>query len=292
MHLNAGCELLFEAQGPTPLILMLRPRSGAGQWIIREEYQITPAVNVTEFTDMYGNLCQRVVAPEGPFSIHFSATVQTADFIDVSPGAPYTPVEDLPDDVLHYTLPSRYCQSDQLGNLAAQITEGTEPGYDQAEAIRKWINENVRYEYGTSDASTSAVETADKRVGVCRDFTHLGISLCRALNIPARMVVGYLYQLNPMDLHAWFEAYVDGRWFTFDATQQQARGNRITVAYGRDAADVAFTTQFGPMTLNEMKVWVDTVGPDEGENAVTDAEKKSEDVPTLVNSIGSNDQTE
>ena len=264
---------------------MLRPRSGAGQWIIREEYQITPAVNVTEFTDMYGNLCQRVVAPQGPFSIHFSATVQTADLIDVSPGAPFTPVEDLPDDVLHYTLPSRYCQSDQLGDLAAQITERAEPGYDQAEAIRKWIHENVTYKYGTSDASTSAVDTADKRVGVCRDFTHLGISLCRALNIPARMVVGYLHELDPMDLHAWFEAYVDGRWFTFDATQEKPRGNRITVAYGRDAADVAFTTQFGLMQLNDMKVWVDTA-----DNEMSESEKKSDGASTLSSSVGSNEQ--
>lgn len=287
MQLNAGCELLFEAQGPTPLVLMLRPRSGAGQWIMREEYQITPAVYVTEFTDMYGNLCQRVVAPQGPFAIHFSATVQTTDAIDVAPGAPYTPVEDLPDDVLHYTLPSRYCQSDQLGSLASQITENAEPGYDQAEAIRCWIFENVRYEYGTSDASTSAADTAETRVGVCRDFTHLGITLCRALNIPARMVVGYLYQLDPMDLHAWFEAYVDGRWYTFDATQQQPRGNRITVAYGRDAADVAFTTQFGPMTLNEMRVWVDVVQPTDGEPGISDAEKKAEDIPTLTAQAGS-----
>lgn len=285
MQLNAGCELTFNAKTPTPLVLMLRPRSGAGQWIIREEYQITPTVNVTEFTDMYGNLCQRVVAPEGPFSIHFSATVQTADLIDVSPGAPYTPVEDLPDDVLHYTLPSRYCQSDQLGDLASQITAKAEPGYDQAEAIRKWIHENIKYQYGTSNASTSAVDTANNRIGVCRDFTHLGISLCRSLNIPARMVVGYLYQLDPMDLHAWFEAYVDGRWFTFDATQDQPRGNRITVAYGRDAADVAFTTQFGPMQLNDMKVWVDTA-----QNDADESEKKSDEAPTLSSSVGSNEQ--
>uniref|UniRef100_UPI00403F02E9 transglutaminase domain-containing protein n=1 Tax=Spirosoma sp. SC4-14 TaxID=3128900 RepID=UPI00403F02E9 len=263
MQLNAGCELSFDAKESTPLVLMLRPRSGAGQWIIREEYQITPTVNVTEFTDIYGNLCQRVVAPEGPFSIHFSATVQTADIIDVAAGAPYTAVEDLPDSVLHYTLPSRYCQSDQLGSLATEITNGYEPGYDQAEAIRSWINQNIKYEYGTSNASTSAVDTANNRIGVCRDFTHLGISLCRALNIPARMVVGYLYQLDPMDLHAWFEAYIDGRWFTFDATQREPRGNRITVAYGRDAADVAFTTQFGNMVLTDMKVWVDSA--EEGE---------------------------
>ncbi|UHG91148.1 transglutaminase domain-containing protein [Spirosoma oryzicola] len=285
MQLNAGCELSFEAKAPTPLILMLRPRSGAGQWIVREEYQITPAVNVTEFTDMYGNLCQRVIAPTGPFSIHFSATVQTANEIDVAPGAPYTPVEELPDDVLHYTLPSRYCQSDQLGDLAADITKESEPGYDQAEAIRLWIHTNVKYQYGTSDASTSAVDTANKRVGVCRDFTHLGISLCRALNIPARMVVGYLYQLDPMDLHAWFEAYVDGRWFTFDATQENPRGNRITVAYGRDAADVAFTTQFGPMDLNDMKVWVEAADKDEDE-------KKPDEVTTDSASVGSNNQNE
>jgi transglutaminase-like putative cysteine protease len=286
MQLNAGCELSFHAQTPTPLILMLRPRSGAGQWIIREEYQITPPVNVTEFTDMYGNLCQRVVAPEGPFSIHFSATVQTADAIDVAPGAPYTPVEDLPDDVLHYTLPSRYCQSDQLGELAAQITQNVEAGYDQAEAVRKWIHESITYQYGTSDASTSAVDTAASRIGVCRDFTHLGISLCRALNIPARMVVGYLYKLDPMDLHAWFEAYVDGRWFTFDATQGSPLGNRITVAYGRDAADVAFTTQFGPMTLDTMKVWVDAA-----QNDPDDSEKNADEVPTLSSSVGSTNQT-
>ncbi|GAB4026283.1 transglutaminase domain-containing protein [Spirosoma koreense] len=286
MQLNAGCELTFDVETPTPLVLMLRPRSGAGQWIIREEYQITPTVNVTEFTDMYGNLCQRVVAPAGPFSIHFSATVQTADLIDIAPGAPYTPVEELPDSVLHYTLPSRYCQSDQLGDLATQITENVNPGYDQAEAIRKWIHEHVRYEYGTSNASTSAVDTATNRVGVCRDFTHLGISLCRALNIPARMVVGYLYQLDPMDLHAWFEAYVDGRWFTFDATQELPRGNRITVAYGRDAADVAFTTQFGPMNLNDMKVWVDMA-----QNQEDESEKKSDEAPTLSSTVGSNEQT-
>lgn len=286
MQLNAGCALNFTAHGPTPLILMLRPRSGAGQWVIREEYQITPPVNVTEFTDVYGNLCQRLVAPEGPFAIHFAATVQTADGIDVLPGAPYTPVEELPDDVLHYTLPSRYCQSDQLGNLATQVTQGAAPGYDQAEAIRRWIHEHVQYQYGTSDASTSAMDTAEKRVGVCRDFTHLGISLCRALNIPARMVVGYLYKLDPMDLHAWFEAYVDGRWYTFDATQTEPRGNRVTVAYGRDAADVAFTTQFGPMTLDQMHVWVNAAQTDTDTN-----EKMTDLAPTLSATVGSNDQT-
>ncbi len=257
MQLNAGCSLAFTAQADTPLTLMLRPRSGAGQWIIREEFQIEPYVPVTEFTDLYGNLCQRLTAPAGPFSIQFTATVESPDVIDTAPGAPYTPAEQLPDDVLHFTLPSRYCESDKLGKLAADITNGQKPGYDQVEAIRRWINQNIRYQYGTSNVSTSAADTAKTRTGVCRDFTHLGMALCRALNIPARMVVGYLLELKPMDLHAWFEAFIDGRWYTFDATQTEPRGNRITVAYGRDAADVAFVTQFGPMTLNRMRVWVE-----------------------------------
>lgn len=258
MKLYAGCELQLDAQADTPLVLMLRPRSGSGQWIVSEEYTIEPSVPVTEYTDMYGNLCQRLIAPQGPFRIRTESTVETADTIDTAPGAPYTPVENLPDDCLHFLLPSRYCPADQpaIGKQAGEIVGNAEPGYDQVETIRHWINTNITYKYGTSDATTSALETMENQVGVCRDFTHLGISLCRSLNIPARMVVGYLHELEPMDLHAWFEAFVDGRWYTFDATQQQPRGNRITVAYGRDAADVAFLTQFGPAQLNTMEVWV------------------------------------
>ncbi|GAB3329903.1 transglutaminase family protein [Larkinella ripae] len=257
MKLFAGCELLYDVPAPAPVVLMLRPRSGTGQWIISEEYQIEPNVPVVEYTDSYGNLCQRLVSPAGAFKIQISLVAETADSIDTAPGAPFVPVQDLPDDVLQFLLPSRYCQSDRLGALAVDITNGFTPGYDQVEAIRSWIQNNITYQYGTSDASTSAVETAEKRIGVCRDFTHLGISFCRSLSIPARMVVGYLHQLDPMDLHAWFEAFVDGRWYTFDATQKVPRGNRIVVAYGRDAADVALATQYGPMMLKEMKVWVE-----------------------------------
>lgn len=247
MLLNAGCQISFEASAPTPLIFMLRPRSGLGQWVVREEYLIEPRVPVVEYTDSYGNLCQRMVAPQGAFRVYTTASIETADAIDTEPGAPFVLVQDLPDSVLQFLLPSRYCQSDQLGELANEIVANVAPGYDQAEAIRRWIQTNIEYRYGTSDASTSAVETAKQRVGVCRDFTHLGITLCRSLNIPARMVVGYLYELEPMDLHAWVEAFVGDRWYIFDATQKEPRGNRIAIAYGRDAADVALVTQFGPM---------------------------------------------
>ena len=162
----------------------------------------------------------------------------------------------MPDWVLAYCLPSRYCQSDMLYSLAADITAGALPGYPQVEAIRAWIATHIRYEYGTSSPNTSSVDTLHSRVGVCRDFAHLGIALCRALQIPARMVVGYLHELVPMDQHAWFEAYLGDRWYTFDATQLRPKGNRVAVGYGRDAVDVALVTQFGPLELTEMAVWV------------------------------------
>lgn len=257
MKLSAGCYLSFEAIAPSPLILMLRPRSGLGQWVIREDYQFEPAVPVVEYVDHYGNLCQRLLATEGVFQVTTSAIVETSDTIDVQPGAAFVPVQDLPDYTLQFLLPSRYCQSDLLGHLANEIVAGIESAYDQVEAIRYWIHTNIEYRYETSNASTSALETVKTRVGVCRDFVHLGIALCRSLTIPTRMVVGYLYLLNPMDLHAWFEAFVGDRWYTFDATQPEPRGNRIAIAYGRDATDVALATQFGLITLTEMSVWID-----------------------------------
>lgn len=257
MKLSVSCQLDYETEQNTPLILMLRPRSGSGQWITMEEYLLKPSVPVIEYTDSYGNLCQRIFTPDSNFTIKTSAIVEVADQIDVNFDANFVPVQELPDDTLIYLLPSRYCESDKLGGLAATIVRNQNTGYEQVEAIRQWINENVRYEYNHSNASTSAQNTADSRIGVCRDFSHLGIALCRSLNIPARLVVGYLYELKPMDLHAWFEAYLGGRWYTFDATQTEPKGNRVILAYGRDAADVAMATQFGNMNLTQMWVSVE-----------------------------------
>ncbi len=257
MRLNAGCKIFFEAHQPTPMILMLKPRSGLGQEILSEDYRLKPNIPVVEYSDSYGNLCQRLVIPPGAFELQMCVYAETSDQIDLQWDAPQTPIQNLPDTVLQFLLPSRYCPSDQMHDLANQIVLGIPSGYAQVEAIRSWIQTNVVYQYGSSDSSTSALETAAKRVGVCRDFSHLGMALCRSLDIPARMVVGYLYQLEPMDLHAWFEAFVGDRWYTFDATQPTPKGNRIAIAYGRDAADVALTTQFGLADLLEMKVWVE-----------------------------------
>jgi len=261
MRLDAGCQLTFQADEPSPLLLMLRPRSGRGQWVVREEYLLDPPVPLVEYSDSYGNLCQRVMAPKGSFQVCATARVETADALEECPGAAFVPVQQLPDEVLQFLLPSRYCQSDQLGTLASEIVTTQTPGYDQVAAICTWIQRTVNYRYGTSDTSTSAIDTVNCRMGVCRDFAHLGMALCRSLCIPARMVVGYLYQLEPMDLHAWFEAFVGDRWYVFDATQQAPRGNRIAIAYGQDAANVALATQFGPIRLTEMQVWVETTLP-------------------------------
>ncbi|MGJ3251186.1 MAG: transglutaminase domain-containing protein [Elainellaceae cyanobacterium] len=260
MRLDAGCRLVFEAIAPSPLILMLRPRTGSGQRVVQENYRFDPTFSVVEYADTYGNLCQRLLVDPGTLQVDTTVTVETPDSIDIQPGAPFVPVQELPDYTLQFLLPSRYCQSDLLGDLANDIVEGIESAYDQVDAIRHWIHTHIEYAYETSDASTSAIETVETRVGVCRDFVHLGIALCRSLTIPTRMVVGYLYQLEPMDLHAWFEAFVGDRWYTFDATQPEPRGNRIAIAYGRDAADVALATQFGPLTLTEMNVWVHAAG--------------------------------
>ncbi|MEM6423555.1 MAG: transglutaminase family protein [Cyanobacteria bacterium P01_H01_bin.119] len=261
MRLTAGCQLKYKAQGHTPLVLMLRPRSGASQTIIETDLQFTPSLTASEYIDIYGNACHRLLIPPGELQITSTVTADTADAIDVNPMADFVPVQSLPSEVLHFILPSRYCQSDLLGDLANKIVADIDPGYNQVEAIRDWIHTHIDYQYDTSDASTSAVDTEQTRKGVCRDFVHLGLALCRSLTIPARMVVGYLYKLDPMDLHAWFEAFVGDRWYTFDATQSEKRGNRIAIAYGRDAADVALANQFGPLTLIDMQVWVNKFQP-------------------------------
>lgn len=249
MWLRASCELNFEIAVPTPFIMMLRPRSGAQQWIAREEYRLQPTVPVIEFTDGFGNLCQRLIASPGPFSIFTMAEVMTADFLDRQPGAPFIEVQNLPEPVLTYLLPSRFCESDRFGDMALDITNGGTLGYDQVKAIENWLRGNIRYSPGSSTVPVSAVEVNQRQFGVCRDLAHLGIALCRALSIPARMVVGYLYGLQPMDLHAWFEAYVGGRWYTFDATQNGRQSGYIAIGYGRDAADVSIYTQFGPSVV-------------------------------------------
>jgi transglutaminase-like putative cysteine protease len=256
MRLKAGCDLVLESPERSPCVTLLRPRSGDAQWVCNERYRFEPSLHPTEFVDGFGNLCQRFVAPPGRLHLRAAATVETDDQIAVDLEAPATPVQALPDAALQFLLQSRYCPADDMATLATQITSGCAPGYAQVEAIRAWVHGHIAYRYGVSDEYTSALDTLADGAGVCRDFAHVGIALCRSLAIPARMVVGYLYQLDPMDLHAWFEAFVGGRWYTFDATQPQPRGGRIVLAYGRDAADVAFVSNYGALQTVALRVWV------------------------------------
>ena len=256
MKLKAMTTMEFTATAPAPSVVMLRPRSGAGQWIMEEKYDLTPFVPVTEYVDQFGNLCQRLTFPKGDFRIQTTAVIETADTMDVAPGLAPTPIEYLPDSVLQFLLPSRFVESDVLLELAEKVTAGQKPGYDQVEAIRHWIHTTFKYQYGTTDGTTSARQMVEQKIGVCKDFAHTGMALCRALRIPARQVVGYLYKLDPMDQHAWFEAYIGGRWYTFDATQAEPRGGRIAIAYGRDAADVALVSEFGPLDTKSIQVSV------------------------------------
>lgn len=259
MLLRASCSFTMHAALPVTSIFMLRAQSGAAQFISSEAFVTTPYVHVNEYIDNYGNLCQRLIIPEGVFLLESQVTATCSPIIDVHPSAGYSPVETLPDYVLQFLLPSRYCESDKITELATEVTRGCLPGYEQVEAIRSWVYNNFRYRYGVTNSSTSAMDIINSRTGVCRDYSHVAISLCRNLDIPARMAVGYLNQLKPMDLHAWFEAYVGDRWYTFDATQPTPVGGRITMAYGRDAADVAFASHFGIVELQKMEVNVEEI---------------------------------
>jgi len=246
MWLRTVCDLTFNIPTSAPFVLMLRPRSGAQQWIAREDYRLKPSVPVREYTDEYGNLCQRLIAPKGSFKVYTSADVMISDSIDEYFGAQFIEIQNLPDSVLSYLLPSRYCESDRFHEMASEITASKELGYEQVATIVSWLRQNIYFSPGSSETPISAVEVNRRKIGVCRDFAHLGIALCRSLSIPARMVVGYLYELEPMDLHAWFEAFVGGRWYTFDPTQRNLKSGYVSVGYGRDAADVAVYNQFGP----------------------------------------------
>ena len=249
MWIRTTCNLEFQLEDSTPIILMLRPRSGIQQWISRESYTLSPSVPVQEYTDIFGNLCQRLFAPAGEFFVRTSADVMATDLVDKAPGAFFVEIQNLPNEVLTYILPSRYCESDRFGNMAREIVDGLPLGYDQVDKISDWIRSSIQYTPGSSAYPLSAVEVNGQGFGGCRDLAHLGIALCRSISIPARLVVGFLYGLEPMDLHAWFEAYVGGRWYTFDPTEVNLRGGRVAVANGRDAADVAIYHQFGPPAI-------------------------------------------
>jgi transglutaminase-like putative cysteine protease len=265
MKMKGRSVFTYDVYAPTTITTILRPKHQKGQSIINEELSFVPAVSFSEYIDFYGNISQRAILPVGKVTITSEVVAQVNPTkIIPNPLPPFVLVSDLPDEMMHYILPSRYCQSDlhEINMLALEIAGNLVPGYEQVEAIRSWIHKNITYQYGVTDASTTALDLARNRVGVCRDFTHLAIALCRNLCIPTRMTVGYLDKLKEMDLHAWFEVYIGGEWYTFDAVQEQTEGYRIEIAHGRDAADVAMITQYGNATLQSLHVDVELLEPE------------------------------
>jgi len=234
--------------------------------MLQETWETTPHLFLHAFRDIYNNICQRLVMPVGEQMVRYDALVEVSGEPDeVVADAVQMPVEDLPDDVLHYTLPSRFCLSDALSDAAWQLFGATEPGWGRVQAICDWVHSNIRFQYGTSTPLTTAADVYERRVGVCRDFAHLAVTFCRALNIPARYVFGYLPDIDvpppddPMDFCAWMEVYLAGRWWTFDPRNNMPRIGRVLIGRGRDALDVAMVTTYGSPRLQSMTVWADEV---------------------------------
>jgi transglutaminase-like putative cysteine protease len=257
MKLNVELIALLETPYEVPALLQIEvPDIDGLQTVERAVLTIEPETDAQGFRDLYGNVCRRMILPAGETRVSYNASIVVPERRGHKLRAIDTNVMEIPSDVLHYLNPSRYCQSERLEQFAMAEFGGAEPGFDRVHAICAWIHEHVRYQYGTSNASTTAFDTASERVGVCRDFAHLGIALCRALNIPSRYVSGYCLDLDPPDLHAFFQAFIDGTWVNFDATDLQPRRALVNVGIGRDAADCAWCSFFGQGLTKELNVTV------------------------------------
>ena len=261
MKLRAITDFAYHIDYSTPIITILRPRHDSGQQVLMDEMCVSPEVKIKQYFDSFGNACQRMLWQSGEVKIRTETIVEVQSEVEKDETADYVLVEELPSEAIQFLLPSRYCLSDTdaIRDLAYSIINNIEIGFLQVQAIRTWIFQHIEYQYGFTFSHTNSNDILRNKIGVCRDFAHLGISLCRSINIPARMVVGFLKDLPFPDLHAWFEAYIGDRWYIFDAIQEKTTGGRIVLAHGRDANDVAFITQFGNLNLISMNVMVEEV---------------------------------
>lgn len=262
MKIRAGYNIAFHCFQDTPMNLLLSVRPERMPDVIGEhKIKFSPEVAARDFIDMFGNICTRIVAPAGQIEISNDFLIADSGLPDeVAPGARQLPVAELPDDVLVYLLGSRYCDTDKLSNLAWSLFGGTPSGWERVQAIVDYTHNQIEFGYQYARNDRTAAEGHAERIGVCRDFAHLAVTLCRCMNIPARYCTGYLGDIGvpadpaPMDFSAWFEVYLDGRWYTFDARHNHPRIGRIVMARGRDAADVAISTSFGTAQLLKFEV--------------------------------------
>jgi transglutaminase-like putative cysteine protease len=267
MLINYGFDIAIHVPQPTPIITLLDITDARRTDVLSESaFMTTPEVPNSFYRDQFNNRCRRMVAPPGDFRFTLNGTIRDwgdHDFIDTSLAE--VPIPDLPDDVIVYLLGSRYCETDQLSDMAWKEFGSVMPGWSRVQAIVDFVHRRLKFGYSHARATRTAADAYQEQVGVCRDFAHLTIALCRCLNIPARYVNGYLGDIGvprdpaPMDFSAWCEVYLGGRWCTFDARHNKPRIGRIVVAHGRDATDVPLLHTFGPHVLKTFKVWTDEV---------------------------------
>jgi transglutaminase-like putative cysteine protease len=265
MRIRAGFEITYECPAPSPMLMMLNVHPSRQKDLLAPDVLRTDRdAAVRHYLDDFGNLCSRALAPAGRTTFSTDFVIEDSGRPDpVLPDARLANVEDLPDDILVYLLGSRYCETDRMSNLAWSLFGNTPPGWARVQAIVDYAHKQIEFGYQHARATKTAWEAHEERRGVCRDFAHLAITLCRCMNVPARYCTGYLGDIGvpavdaPMDFSAWFEVYLDGAWRTFDARHNRPRVGRILMARGRDATDTAITTSFGAACLVGFKVMTD-----------------------------------
>jgi transglutaminase-like putative cysteine protease len=270
MRIKVDCEIALSFPEPAAIVVLLSLHPSVKQiGLGAERLVVTPAVPISRFNDVYGNRCARVYVPAGTVSFSHEAVVENDGLPDPHNwGAYHHRVQELPDEALMYLLPSRYCEVDSELKETAWAMFGHGPaGWPLVQAVCNFVHQYIRFDYMQARANRTALEAFRERVGVCRDFTHLAITLCRCLNVPARYCTGYLGDIGvppdpaPMDFSAWFEVYLGGQWYVFDARHNVPRIGRVLIARGRDAADVALTTAFGINRLESFRVGTVEIGP-------------------------------
>lgn len=267
MQINIGFELVYTCSRPTPMNLMLNVHHSYARYLVEPDHISTsPSIAVKRESDLMGNWCSRIIAPAGDIKISADAVINHAGTPDEeNPSASQAQVEALPKDALFFLLGSRYCETDLLMETAWSLFSNTPPGWARVQAICDYVHDHTKFGYQYSWGSKTAWDTFNDKSGVCRDFTHLAITFCRCMNIPARYCTGYLpdigvpYNHEPMDFVTWLEAYLDGHWYVFDPRNNQRRIGRVLIARGRDAVDVAISNSFGQNELTSFRVIADEV---------------------------------
>jgi transglutaminase-like putative cysteine protease len=267
MLIRAGYEITYNCPAPTPMTLLLSVRpERLADLVTTQRIAASGRTPLRQYRDMFGNIAHRLVSPAGPTTFRADFVIEDSGLPDpVDPAAIEQPIDDLPDEVLTFLLASRYCETELLAPMAWSLFGQTAPGWARVQAIVDYVHERIAFGYQHARPTRTAAEAHAERCGVCRDFAHLAVALCRCMNIPARYCTGYLGDIGvepidaPMDFSAWFEAWLGGAWRTFDARHNIPRIGRIPMAYGRDAADVAITTSFGTAWLAGFAVVTEAV---------------------------------